>query len=96
MSVLPIMFRVGLRIDLNGSSVFLLMMILNMMLTNSLLTTRIGLGGNMKKYIVSPERFLKFGVYVHRIYGYIEIPIIDNSFRGGSRGKGGKVKYTRK
>lgn len=27
---------------------------------------------------------------------HVDVPYIDNSFRGGSRGKGGKVKYTRK
>ena len=26
----------------------------------------------------------------------VDIPKIDNSFRGGSRGKGGKIKYARK
>lgn len=26
----------------------------------------------------------------------IDLPKVDNSFRGGSRGKGGKIKYRRK
>ena len=25
-----------------------------------------------------------------------QVPVMDNSFRGGSRGKGGKIKYARK